>query len=319
MRRTSDPARLGLGLAAIGRPAYITAGREADLPADRSPAALRCRAHELLDAAAGLGIDYLDAARSYGRAEEFLGSWLQGRTPSPFVASKWGYAYTADWRTDVTEHEVKDHGPGTLERQYGESRALLGAHLRLYQVHSLTLESPLWTDRAVLRELARIRGEGVEIGLSTSGPEQAAAVRRALAVVVDGRPLFSSVQSTWNLCEPSVAPALVEAHAAGWRVVVKEALANGRLTDQVVPAGGRLASEARAHGVTVDALALAAALAQPWADVVLSGAVTVRQLTDNHRALAVRDMLDVQDLGAALGTQRDPQEYWTDRSRLPWR
>jgi aryl-alcohol dehydrogenase-like predicted oxidoreductase len=70
--------------------------------------------------------------------------------------------------------------------------------------------------------------------------------------------------------------------------------------------------------VTVDALALAAALAQPWCDVVLSGAVTVDQLTDNHRALAVRDVLDAQALGAALGMRQDPQAYWAGRSRLPW-
>ena len=31
-------AQLGLGLAAVGRPAYLTLGRDDDLPADRSPA-----------------------------------------------------------------------------------------------------------------------------------------------------------------------------------------------------------------------------------------------------------------------------------------
>jgi aryl-alcohol dehydrogenase-like predicted oxidoreductase len=320
MHRTGDRAHLGLGLAAIGRPAYITAGRDTDLPADRSPEALRRRAHDLLDAAADLGVDYLDAARSYGRAEEFLVSWLHGRvTPPPFVASKWGYRYTADWRTDAPQHEVKDHGLAMLGQQFEESRTLLGAHLRLYQVHSLTLESPLWQDRAVLQALAHIRADGLEIGLSTSGTEQAAAVRRALDVVVDGQPLFSSVQSTWNLCESSVAPALAEAQAAGWRVVIKEALANGRLTDRATAANSGLASEARTHGVTVDALALAGALAQPWCDVVLSGAVTVAQLTANQQALAVRDILDVQDLGPSLGMQQDPREYWAGRSRLPWR
>src|SRR5919112_5237753 len=79
------PAVLGLGLAAIGRPGYITLGRERDLPADRSPAALATRASELLDAAVSLGIGYVDAARSYGRAEEFLASWLRSREQVPFV------------------------------------------------------------------------------------------------------------------------------------------------------------------------------------------------------------------------------------------
>ena len=102
------------------------------------------RAHALLDAATGAGITYLDAARSYGAAEEFLGSWLADRQVDPdrlTVGSKWGYTYTADWQTDAEVHEVKDHTLPTLERQLGESRSLLGAHLGLYQIHSATEES----------------------------------------------------------------------------------------------------------------------------------------------------------------------------------
>ena len=91
---------------------------------------------------------------------------------------------------------------------------------------------------------------------------------------------------TWNLLEPSVGPAAAEAAAAGWAVLVKEVVANGRLT----PAGGPpapLTAMAAARGVTEDAIALAAALAQPWASVVLSGAVTRAQLEENLAALTV--------------------------------
>lgn len=307
------PAVLGLGLAAIGRPGYITLGRERDLPVDRSPAALAARASELLDAAAVLGIGYVDAARSYGRAEEFLASWLRGRERVPFVASKWGYRYTGGWRTDADQHEVKEHTAAAFERQYRETTELLGPWLRLSQVHSLTLDSPLWEDRPLLGRLAEVRAEGTEIGFSTSGPEQAAAVRRGLALTVDGVRLFSSVQSTWNLLETSAAGALAEAHAAGLRVVVKEAVANGRLTGHGQPAGSPLAAAAREHGVGVDALALGAALAQPWCDVVLSGAVTVAQLTSNAAAPRVAGL----DLGGLVEPQ-DPEDYWSARGRLPW-
>jgi aryl-alcohol dehydrogenase-like predicted oxidoreductase len=44
---------------------------------------------------------YFDAARSYGRAEEFLGGWLAARGIGPdevAVGSKWGYTYTANWQ-----------------------------------------------------------------------------------------------------------------------------------------------------------------------------------------------------------------------------
>jgi len=71
-------SRMGLGLAALGRPAYITGGRAGDLP-DRSVAGLRARTFAVLDAAYAAGIRYADAARSYGRAEEFLAGWLAAR------------------------------------------------------------------------------------------------------------------------------------------------------------------------------------------------------------------------------------------------
>ena len=71
-------SRIGLGLAALGRPAYITSGREEDLP-DRSVTGMRTRTFSMLDAAYAAGVRYVDAARSYGRAEEFLAGWLAGR------------------------------------------------------------------------------------------------------------------------------------------------------------------------------------------------------------------------------------------------
>ncbi len=56
-----------------------------------------------------------------------------------------------------------------------------------------------------------------------------------MALAVDGVPLFSAVQSTWNVLEPSVGPALTEAKASGMMVLVKEALANGRLVTESLP------------------------------------------------------------------------------------
>src|SRR5882757_10623914 len=91
---------LGFGLAAVGRPGYINVGRAADLPPGRGVAAMRARAVELLDFAYAHGVRYFDAARSYGRAEEFLAGWLAGAPDRGGVAvgSKWGYTYTADWQ-----------------------------------------------------------------------------------------------------------------------------------------------------------------------------------------------------------------------------
>jgi aryl-alcohol dehydrogenase-like predicted oxidoreductase len=309
---------IGLGLAAIGRPAYITTGRERDLGDDRSVAAMEARSHEILDAARAAGIRYLDAARSYGYAEAFLASWLTSRGVPPdevTVGSKWGYRYVGEWRLDAPVHEVKDHGLEMLREQVAESRALLGPWLRLYQIHSATIESGVLRDPAVLAELLRLFDEGLVIGLTTSGPRQADAIREALAVDLDGRNPFRSVQATWNLLERSAEGALAEAHAAGWGVTVKEVLANGRLAAPGdVPAP--LESVARRHGVGPDAVAIAGALANPWADVVLSGAATVDQLASNVAGATVR--LDERDRAELSALTEPPDRYWAERSARAW-
>ena len=319
-----DAARFALGLAALGRPGYMTLGHAADLPDDRTIAAMEAHAHAMLDAAWRAGVRWIDAARSYGRAEHFLASWLASRAIGPgavIVSSKWGYEYTAGWRVDADVHEVKRHDRAQLDRQLDESRAVLGAHLAVYQIHSATRESGVLRDGAVLDGLADLRRIGVRIGLSVTGPRQGDTVRDALAITRDGVRLFDVVQATWNVLEPSAEGALAEAHAAGMTVMVKEALANGRLTVRNADPAERarlapLFEAARAHGVGPDAIALAAALARPWATVVLTGAATPAHLHENLRA---RDVEWGDALDAALRPVAMPAEaYWRTRSAMVW-
>ncbi|MEE4546125.1 aldo/keto reductase [Streptomyces sp. V4-01] len=318
MSAPPSPRRIGLGLAAVGRPGYLTLGRDRDLPPGRGVDAMRDRVHELLDAAWAAGVRHIDAARSYGRAEEFLADWLRtrGELPGLVVSSKWGYTYTADWRIDAEPHEVKDHSPAAYERQLAQTRQLLGDRLALYQVHSVTPGSPVLVDRALQRRLAELAAEGVTVGLSVSGPAQGDAIRAALALTVDGEPLFRSVQATWNLLEPSAGAALAEAHAAGRSVIVKEAVANGRLATPDPDLARVLSPVADAAGASYDALALAAVLHQPWADVVLSGAATTAQLASNLDAEAVR--LTADQLAALAAPAEPPRAYWAHRSAMPW-
>lgn len=309
--------RLGLGLAALGRPGYINLGHGTDLP-DKAAGTMRAHTWDMLDLAWTAGLRYFDAARSYGRAEEFLGGWLTARGHADaVVGSKWGYTYVADWRSDAPVHEVKDHSLATLDRQWPETLAALGRAPDLYLIHSATLETGVLDDARVLARLADLGTQGVRVGLSTSGPRQAETLRRALATRVNGACPFRAVQATWNLLEPSAGAALAEAHAAGWTVVVKEGVANGRLTARGLTGGGDvpapLAAEAGRLGVTPDAVALAAALQQPWVDVALSGASTPEQLRDNLRAPDLKVDL------AALSTVAQPAEaYWQQRSALAW-
>jgi aryl-alcohol dehydrogenase-like predicted oxidoreductase len=303
---------MGLGLAALGRPGYINLGHASDLAGRTQEESLELVAHAVLDAAYLGGVRYFDAARSYGLAEAYLAAWLERRALGPddvTVGTKWGYTYTADWRVDAPIHEVKDLSVATLRRQLAESTELLRRTLRLYQIHSATLDSGVLDDREVLDVLARLRDGGMSIGLTVTGPRQAETIERALEV--GG---FDVVQATWNLLDRSAGSALAAAHTAGVGVIVKEAVANGRLT-----ARGNLAelvSAARNAGSTPDAVALAVVLAQPWADVVLSGAASVKELESNLAAVELQ--LDPQ-LGEQLAAiNEDPATYWQTRAALPW-
>jgi aryl-alcohol dehydrogenase-like predicted oxidoreductase len=304
--------RIGLGLAAAGRPGYINVGHRSDLVHGTSVEAMQAAAHALLDAAFAGGIRYVDVARSYGRAEEFLASWLERRALPPgevSVGSKWGYTYTAEWRVDARQHEVKDLSVETLRRQLAETRALLGDRLGLYQIHSATIESGVLGDARVMDALAGLRREGLAVGLTVTGPRQRQTIERAVELGA-----FDSVQATWNLLERSAGPALAAAHRAGMGVIVKEALANGRLTDRGdVPEVRRAAAR---RGVSADALALAAVLEQPWADVVLSGAVAVAALESNLTASTVEVDAGIDE--ELRGIVRDPAVYWDERAALPW-
>ena len=80
---------------------------------------------------------------------------------------------------------------------------------------------------------------------------------------------------------------------SGLKVIVKEALANGRLADR-------------------DAEALSAALHRPWATVVLSGAASVDVLRSNLRALTTPDPGELPELIESSET------YWAARSNLQW-
>lgn len=316
--------KMGLGLAALGRPGYINLNHRADMPAERSEAAMRSHCQQMLDHAWARGIRYFDAARSYGLAEDFLGDWLAQREMAVgqcTIGSKWGYTYTADWQIKAEKHEVKEHSLAVLQRQWQQSQDHLDAHLALYQIHSATADSGVLENDAVIDELARLRDAGVAIGLTTSGPDQASMIDQALAVERDGVGVFSAVQATFNLLETSAGDALQRAHQAGMQVLIKEGVANGRLTmrnnlacDHELIA--TLAELGEDHEVGLDGLALGYILHQPWVDVVLSGAGTPEQIDQNLSALDVH--YSEQELADLQAFAQPPQAYWQARAELSW-
>ena len=214
-------------------------------------------------------------------------------------------------------HEVKDHSAAHLRQQWPESDDLVGSHLRLYQVHSATFDSGILDNVETHEALAALkRDRGWALGLSVSSPAQGAVVDAALKIEVNGERLFDAVQATYNVFEQAPGSSLAAAHQQGVEIIVKEAMANGR-----VLADASLLRYAAELDCAPDAVALACVLAQPFEPHVLSGAVTADQVASNLGAIAVADRLrtDPELLGRIMGeTRQDSEAYWAERAALAW-
>lgn len=90
--------RLGLGMAALGRPGYINLDRTSMLGSDRDVETMQRQANTVMDSlfatVTGEAV-WLDCARSYGLSETFVGEYLRAKNVRPeevYVSSKWGYS-----------------------------------------------------------------------------------------------------------------------------------------------------------------------------------------------------------------------------------
>jgi aryl-alcohol dehydrogenase-like predicted oxidoreductase len=316
-------SRIGLGLAALGRPGYINLGHGTDLKSNYDVAAMQLNAIQMLELAYANGIRYFDAARSYGKAELFLSEWIKTKdeTEQFTVGSKWGYTYTADWKVEAEKHEVKEHSIDVLKRQWSESKELFGDRLNIYQIHSATIESGVLEKKDLLYRLWELREDGIVIGLTLSGVNQSKTLQKALTIKSRDEFLFQSVQVTWNILERSTTDILLKASHAGFGIIIKEALANGRLTSRNDEATffnkkEQLQSIAKKYNVGIDAVSLAYILRQPWVSTVLSGAVNQEQFKSNLKALKVE--LSESDLNIINSMVETPEKYWGIRSELEW-
>jgi aryl-alcohol dehydrogenase-like predicted oxidoreductase len=313
--------KIGLGLAALGRPEYINIRSENDI--DKSVAAFEENTFKVLDLAYKLGVRHFDTAPSYGKGEAFLLHWNQLHHHSDVsLSTKWGYTYVADWELGYQgAHEIKEHSLKKLNEQWEISKGLLPA-LKIYQIHSATLESGVLENQAVLEALMRIkRQNGIKIGISTSGPNQSEIIQKALNIQLDGSDLFDSFQVTYNILDQSCYSILREARSKHKFIIIKEALANGRIFknprfEHYTPLYNLLQEFASKYEVGNDVIALRFCMDSLAPDIVLSGAANARELKENLKA----ESFELAKPEIELLKQRavDSNGYWAERKNLKW-
>ncbi len=310
--------KIGLGLAALGRPGYINIGHDNDLGSDKSKSSMRDHCHQVLDFAYSNGVRYFDTARVYGEAEEFLSSWIRKKSQfNGFVGSKWGYEYLANWEVNADKHERKDHSAAFLKQQWVETRMNLGKNVDLYHIHSVTPESSVLDDPAVIKELEIIKKNGLEIGISTSGPEQKKMIEKLLKIN-ENLKLFSFLQSTVNIFEQSCIPILKEAHNQKINIIAKEVFSNGLLTnankDYHQEQLQNLQNIAKEINLTLEQLSYLWVYQLPFIKIILTGASTISQLQENLNCLKKLNTTipNLDNLNLSV------EDYWSTRKSLSW-
>ncbi|MBT2161781.1 aldo/keto reductase [Zobellia barbeyronii] len=320
MAENTSKTQIGLGMAALGRPEYINidAGNR-----DKSEVAFRANALKVLDEAYEKGVRYFDTAPSYGKGEEFLKAWHNSRKHTDVVlGTKWGYTYVANWELGYDgPHEVKEHSLEKLTEQWQVSKELLPS-LEYYQIHSATFESGVLQNKPVLEKLLDIkRTTGLKIGMSTSGPNQKEVIENALQIRIDGEVVFDSFQVTFNMLEQAVLPVLRDIKLQGKKLIVKEAMANGRVFKnekypQYQSLYATLQTLAKRYEVGVDAIALRYVMDAIQPDYVLSGAADINQLEQNLKANSFT--LNEEELAELTKAKVNSKVYWEERSQLSW-
>ncbi|ALJ05256.1 oxidoreductase [Pseudalgibacter alginicilyticus] len=313
--------QIGLGLAALGRPEYINI-RESN-PMDKSEKAFKKNTFSVLDEAYKLGIRYFDTAPSYGKGEAFLQEWHATRNYNDVIlGTKWGYTYVANWQLGYNgKHEIKEHSIEKLLEQWRVSKKML-PKLTYYQVHSATFESGILKNQDVLNELLNIKKDtGLKIGITTSGPNQKEVIESALNIQMQGKTLFDSFQVTYNIFEQSAYSILNKLITAKKTVIVKEALANGRifknkLFPQYQESYKILNGLSTKYNVGTDAIALRFVIDNLQPTFLLSGASNSMQLQQNLSAFSFN--LTEEELNLLKTLQVSSETYWSERNTLAW-
>ena len=312
---------IGLGTATIGRPHYINIKTNvSDEPFNKQNFILKGKS--ILTEAYSQGIRHFDTAPGYGIAESILLEWISEFQPKDItISTKWGYTYVANFNRNANVHEIKEHSLDKLNEQWEVSKHLL-PYLKIYQIHSATLDSGVLENREVLKRLSQLKQEyNLKIGLSTSGKNQNEIIEKALSVKVDNNTLFDSFQVTFNVFDQSllkITPLLKQENKT---IIVKEALANGRVFPNADYNHYKHTYElleflSNKYNTSIDAVALRFCLDIINPLMVLSGASEKNHLASNMMANNFK--LNTEEINQIKKLAINPEYYWKERKQLPW-
>lgn len=312
---------IGFGTAAIGRPQYINIKEEIDTEPFALPK-FKEKGVKVLEAAYNSGVRHFDTAPGYGVSEELLATWLKTKKdPSIQVSTKWGYTYAANFNPDAKQHEIKEHSLSKLNEQWAFSKKLL-PYLKVYQIHSATLDTGVLDNTAVLERLYELKKENnITIGLTTTGNNQIDVLEKALAVEIGNEKLFQSFQCTFNILDQSISKYTTALQGLSGHFIIKEAMANGRLIpNNKFPEYRNLYNFmkhlAEKYNVGADAIALRYCMEVFPKALVLSGANNDRQLQANLKASQFS--LTASEIEQLQAFRVPSVSYWKERKQLDW-
>ena len=194
--------------------------------------------------------------------------------------------------------------------------------LNVHQIHSATFDSGVLENQDVLEELMRMkRQNGIKIGISTSGANQSEILKEALKIKIDQQELFDSFQVTYNVLDQSCLEILQEAKSRNKFIIIKEALANGRIFknktfEHYNTLYDLLQQLSEKYKVGPDAIAIRYCLDSLGPDIVLSGAANTKELVENLKAESFQ--LEAEEIARLKNMKTNSGVYWNERKELKW-
>ena len=158
------------------------------------------------------------------------------------------------------------------------------------------------TRREILNELVRLSELAPDVPVHI-----AAAIDRAVSLGI-----FSAVQATWNLLERSAESALLEAHRAGVRVIIKEALARAKRVLRYL-AGTTDFALTSAPPTSRDSGSIAPVTLEPFSDSDFAGDEETSRSTTPSNGAASRSSSDLTPPSTACSTAA-PRRRGTPRN-----